>query len=140
MIGLLATFFINTQTSGAKKARDTQRKSDTKQYQNAIELFSSKNNGLYPSRIVGTGVQASVTTCTDVGAASCPEDPKYNSDNTFIYRYQSDGSGNGTLTGIKYVLWSKLEYTTDYWVICSNGKSGTKAQAGFSVTLGVCPI
>jgi prepilin-type N-terminal cleavage/methylation domain-containing protein len=138
MIGLLSIFFINTQTNSAKKARDTQRKSDLRQYQNALEVYSSKNSGLYPSR--STTARTSTTLCGDLGNSSCSEDPKYNSDNTFVYSYQTDGTGNGTLTATKYVLWAKLEFSSDYWVYCSNGLSGTKPQSGFSVSSGTCPL
>lgn len=121
-----------------KQARDTQRKSDLKQYQNALELSANKNGGLFPSRTSGGGDRASATLCQDLGLGSCPEDPKYSSDPTQVYLYQTDGSGGGNLDATTYVLWVKTEFKTGYFVICSNGRTGTPATV--SVSGGACPL
>lgn len=144
LIGILAALALVSYTGTQKQARDAQRKSDLKQYQNSLELFANKNNGLYPSETSGSGARCSTTLCSDLSLSSCPEDPRYDDDNTFVYRYQSDDPGGivdpGEPGATKYVLWAKLENTTDYWVLCSNGKVGAKAQSGFSVSGGSCPI
>lgn len=141
IIGILAALATFSFTGAQRQTRDSARKSDIKQYQTSIESWASKNNGLYPRRPDAAGVQASVRLCTDLALTTCPEDAKYVSDNTFMYRYQSNGAvSDGTAAATVYVLWAKLENTTDYFVICSTGKVGTKAQAGFSVSAGACPL
>jgi prepilin-type N-terminal cleavage/methylation domain-containing protein len=140
LIGVLAALALVSYTGTQKQARDSQRKSDLRQYQNASELFANKNNGLYTSRTSSSGVRASTTLCTDLSLTSCPEDPRYDEDNSFVYSYQSNGTDSGNVDATQYVLWGKLENTTDYWVLCSNGKAGTASQTGFSVSGGNCPI
>ncbi|HEX6977375.1 MAG TPA: type II secretion system protein [Patescibacteria group bacterium] len=138
IIAVIATFFITYSTGGTKKARDAKRESDIKQYQNSLEIYAAKNNTLYPSRTSGVGVQASVTTCQDLTLTSCPEDPINGSNSNYMYRYQSDGTGNGTVTGTRYVLWAQFEGQTGYWVVCSNGKTGIMASV--TVSTGTCPL
>ena len=140
LIGILATLAIVSYTGTQKSARDTQRKSDTKQYQNAVEIFASKNNGLYPSETNAAGVSAATTLCADILSTTCPEDPRAADDATFSYKYQTDGSGGASLDAATYVIWAKLENSENYWVVCSNGKVGTKPQTGFSVSGGICPL
>lgn len=141
LIGILASLVLISYTGSQKQARDSQRKSDLKQYQNSLELFANKNNGLYPSRTASAGVAASTTLCTDLSISTCPEDPRNTEDPTFIYKYQSDGSDLGVVDGTKYVLWDKVENTADYWVICSDGRVGAKAQSDWSNPVsGNCPL
>lgn len=138
IIGVLASLTLVSFTSTQKSARDTQRKSDLKQYATALEGYASSGNGLYPER--SSTVSAQSTLCTDLAITSCPQDPKEISDATYYYKYQSDGAATGTAKATKFVLWAKIEKTTDNWVICSDGKIGTKSQSGFSVSGGTCPI
>lgn len=139
VIASLSALFINNSTINIKRARDTRRKSDIKQYQDALEIYATKNSNLYPSRTSGSD-QATLI-CRDIGLTGCPDDPQARRDNpTFVYLYESDGTGGGTPSATKYVLWAKLETTTDYWVVCSSGISGIKPQAGFSVSGGTCPL
>jgi len=139
IIGILAGMVVVSFTSSQKQARDTERKSDLTQYRTNLETYANKNNGLYPSRHLATGQPASSTLCTDLGLTGCPEDPKYTSDNSYQYFYQSDGTGGGTVTGTIYVLWAKLENTTDmFWVVCSTGQSG-KIASSTTFTDGACP-
>ena len=141
VIGILASIALVSFGPAQKQARDTQRKSDIRQYQSSLENFANKGNGLYPSRPDASGARLSTTLCTDLGMTACPEDPKYAADATYVYKYQSDGTvSDGTAVATKYVLWAKLENSTNYWVNCSNGKVGTKAQSGFSVSGGTCPL
>lgn len=141
LIGILAALALVSYTGTQKQARDTRRKSDLKQYQNALEIFANKNNGLYSSRISSNGVRVSTTLCSDLGISTCPEDPRRAEDSTFTYRYQSDGTGSGNINATKYVLWGKLENTADYWVICFDGRVGAKAQSGWSNPgSGICPL
>jgi prepilin-type N-terminal cleavage/methylation domain-containing protein len=139
VIGILAALSLVSFSAAQKQARDTQRKSDIKQYQTALEGYANVNNEFYPSRTSTT--LASTTLCTDLAMTNCPADPRYGTDSTYAYKYVSDGTGSGTKTAINYVLWSKLESSIYYWVVCSTGKSGTKAQSGWAdPTNGTCPI
>jgi prepilin-type N-terminal cleavage/methylation domain-containing protein len=141
VIGILTTMVLVSFGPAQKQARDIQRKSDIKEYQNSLETFANKGNGLYPSRPDAAGVTASSRLCSDLGITTCSEDPKNAADATYVYKYQSDGTvSDGTSVAAKYVLWAKIENSTNYWVNCSNGKVGTKAQTGFSVSGGECPL
>lgn len=140
VIGILAALALVSFGGAQKQARDTQRKSDLKQYQTALEQFSNKNNGFYPARSDGSGVSFVSIICPLISLDNCSDDPKNGSDPTFTYRYQSDSDTSGSIIATKYVLWIKIENSTDYWVVCSNGRVGTKAQTGFSVTGGACPL
>ncbi len=138
IIGLLTTFFISTSSGSTKKARDARRKSDIKQYQNALEVFASKNNTLYPSQTAVGGVQASTTLCSSLTLTGCSEDPINANNPTIFYKYQTNGTGAGSITGTQYVLWAQLEATTAFWIVCSNGKTGQLASV--NVSGGTCPL
>jgi prepilin-type N-terminal cleavage/methylation domain-containing protein len=144
IIGILAGMAVASFTSSQKQARDTARKSDLSQYRTLLESFANKNNGLYPlyssSPVVSGSVCTTINTSLGI-TGSCPEDPKYASDNTYPqYKYQSDGSGNtGAASATQYVLWSKLENVTNiYWVVCSTGQSG-KITSSTTFNGGACP-
>ena len=141
VIGILASLAIVSFSGSQKQARDTQRKSDLKQFQNSLELFANRNDGNFPSRTDATGANASSTLCNDLGLTSCPEDPRFDEDNSFVYKYQSDGTGASSVDALNYVLWGKLENTsvTTYWVYCSSGTAG-EATSGIPPVAGACPI
>jgi prepilin-type N-terminal cleavage/methylation domain-containing protein len=132
VIGILTTLVLVSFGPAQKQARDTQRKSDIKQYQNALEMYANKYNGLFVVSVASIDPSSICVTLTG-SATGCPTDPKSGT-SPYGYYYQTDASGS------KYVLWAKLEGSTNYWVNCSNGKVGTKAQSGFSVSGGTCPI
>jgi prepilin-type N-terminal cleavage/methylation domain-containing protein len=140
IIGLLSALAIVSFAGTQKSARDTTRKSDLRQYQNALEIFANKNNGLYPAESGANGVAASSTLCSDLSETTCPEDPKNADDSSYEYLYMSDGT-TGSVDATKYVLWDKLENvsSTTYWVVCSNGKVGEKAGS-LSISAGSCPL
>lgn len=143
IIGLLAALALVSFTASQRQARDSARKSDLRQYSTALEGFGNKNNGLYPAYAVASGAQASLSSglCGDLGLETCPEDPKNSNDTSVYYRYQSDGAtADGSATATDYVLWSALENSTDYWVVCSNGQVGARPQSGFGVSGGTCPL
>src|SRR4030065_2628921 len=121
-----------------ENTRDTRRKSDLKQYQTALEQYANKNNGFYPGRTGGTDAHS--TLCGYLSMTNCPNDPTYNSaTGTPIYRYfTSDGGNTGLPQATTDVLWSIIEATsaTDYWVVCSNGKSGLTTSS----PSGTCPL
>ena len=126
-----------------ENARNTQRKSDLKQYQTALEIYANKNNGLFPSRTANSGTRASTTICSDLGLPSgdCSEDPAYENDSSWdFYKYESNGSGTGGADASDYVLWARLEEdTTTYHIVCSNGKSGD-VTTNPSGNDGNCPL
>ena len=142
IIGVLASLVLVSFTGSQKQARDTERKSDIRQYQLALENNANKVGGLYPQRPDGSGVIAWTTLCSDLSLTNCSQDPRYGKDNSYAYRYQTDGTvSNGTSSATKYVLWAKLENisVTTYWVVCSNGKTG-QTTSGLPPTGGACPI
>ena len=142
IIGILAAIALVSFTSSQKQARDTVRKSDSKQYQLALENFANKGGGLYPQRPDGSGVLAWTTLCADISLTGCPQDPRYAKDTSFVYQYQSDGSvSDGTAAATKYVIWTKVENVsaTTYWIVCSDGKSG-QSTSGIPPSGGVCPL
>lgn len=136
VVGILASVVLVTFTGSQKQARDTQRKSDLKQYQTALENFANRNNGLYPSRTSSVDPNT-LCTVAILNITGCPSDPKAP---TQIYRYLSDGTGSPNNNATVYSLWASLENVTSstYWILCSNGKAGSGATAPTSGNL--CPI
>ena len=143
LVGILTVLSLVSFRSAQKQTNDTVRKSDLKQYQNALEGYGNLTNGLFPSR---TAVSSAYSTlCGDLNIKfepdiSCSQDPKTEVDATYYdYKYISDGT-NGTASATKYVLWALLENkpTTTYWVLCSIGKSGEKVSPAPSTSS--CPI
>lgn len=130
VIGILASIVLVSFGPAQKQARDTQRKSDIRQYQNALEMYANKYSGLFV--ISAASIDPSSICATLTGSATgCPTDPK-NGTSPYGYHYQTDISGS------KYVLWAKLENVAKYWVNCSNGKVGTVDTV--SVSGGTCPL
>lgn len=141
IIGVLASLVLVSFTGSQKQARDTQRKSDLKQYQTSLENFANINGGLYPSRPDASGVSASGVLCADLGETGCSADPRQNQDSSFSYKYQSDGSGAGVANATTYVLWGKIENVDQYWVLCSEGKvGGIDITAWSDPADGNCPL
>jgi len=132
VIGVLATLVLVSFGPVQKQARDTQRKSDIRQYQNSLENFANRQDGLFPSRT--TAVDASGLCATLGIAGTCPTDPK--APDT-LYRYISDGTGTPNNDASEYVLWTSLENVSSYWVVCSTGKVGLSVAVPGSSD---CPI
>ena len=137
IIAILAALAIFGIGDVFAKARNTQRRSDVKQYQEALEVWANSNDGLYPVRtsvVVDGGVDADSVLCGDLGLGSkCPSDPV----TTQEYKYlSSDGSGinytgnactnAGNTCAAQYAVWAILEEdSTTYFVVCYNGRAGT---------------
>jgi prepilin-type N-terminal cleavage/methylation domain-containing protein len=137
LIGILAAIALVSFGGSQKQARDTIRKSDMKQYQNALEAFANMANGLYPNRNTAGGTLIYQNLCNDLNTKlepdiACIQDPKIPSDSTYYdYRYLSNGSGAlGSTTATQYVLWAKIENVsaTTYWFVCSTGKNSTSTS------------
>ncbi len=143
VIGILAAISLVSFTTSQRQARDTQRKSDIKQYSTALEGYANATNGLYPSHTATISLTAGNNVlCSDLSLTNCPGDPK-TGDASFVYKYVSNGTNGGIITpnATKYVLWAKIENSSNYWVLCSNGKSGTSPVAGWTdPSAGTCPI
>jgi prepilin-type N-terminal cleavage/methylation domain-containing protein len=144
IIGVLAGALVLIIPRGTERARDTQRKSDLSQYRAALELFANKNNGYYPVR-PQIEVVDSAFCVDDLGltAGMCPQDPRDGSANcngsvVCRYYYQSNNQGcgdAGSACATGYVMWTGLEMpsdaeNTDYYVVCSDGRSGELASSG----------
>jgi prepilin-type N-terminal cleavage/methylation domain-containing protein len=119
IVAVLSTVVIISFPGALKSARDGQRRSDLKQYQTALEVYANKNNGSYPAYPGIT--RADTTLCAALLLSNCAKDPL---PTTPYYYY-----GNGT----QYVVYATLERkdslgATNYWIVCSNGQSGSKAS------------
>lgn len=133
IIGILVGISVFGMDAYFQSSRDTQRKSDLKQYQTALETFANKNGGLYYISAATTNPAGTMCTSgTGLNLTGCPTDPTTGQN----YNYQSNASGTS------YVLWGTLENPSSpatYWVVCSNGKSAT-ATAGIPPSGGTCPL
>jgi len=124
VMGVLAAIGMSTYASSQKLARDARRKSDLKQYQTSLENYANKSGSLYPVATTITNIQSY---CATLGiSGTCPTDPTSGQ-----YSYITDSGGT------VYVLWGYLEKSTNYWILCSDGRSGTSAAAPTSYS---CPI
>ncbi len=136
LIGILSALALASFSGAQKQARDTQRKSDLKQYQTALEQYANKNNGLFVSTAGSAVDPSSGTYCNYLGQTNCPTDPKAPAR---TYGFETDGTVVGGATATQYVLWAQLENTAVYWVVCSSGKTGSPASWA-QPTGGNCPI
>lgn len=119
IIGILTSLALLSFEPSQKRARDTQRKSDLKQYQTSLEGYANEKNGYYPSITSATVISDSFCTILKI-EGECPIDPKAG----HSYYYISNGSGLGTSDATNYILWSSLEISNSYWILCSSGKVG----------------
>lgn len=128
LIGVLAGLFVTQYPSVQRRSRDTQRRSDIKQYQTAVEAFANRSNGNFPNSGGTIQITLAAYCQTQLQLPTCPTDP------SLAYGYRV----NSTTTN--YVIWSQVEQPTPpptvYFVVCSNGRSGeTTTQPGSST----CP-
>lgn len=133
LIASMAGFIFIRLTGAQSGARDAQRKSDIRQYQNAIEIWSNRNGGQYPN---GNPTISAVSLCSSGGALSgvrCSDDPRASQGGT-SYRYNTDASRS------RYVLWSILEKNNELYYVCSSGVAQTRTRVGWvDPTDGSCP-
>jgi len=125
IIGILAAIGLVSFTGAQRQARDTQRKTDIKQYVVALETYGNSTDGIYP--ISTTSISLAGLCTSDLNLAGCSEDPTAGQ----TYLYQSNSSGTN------YVVWAALEGTTNLWVACSNGLVGESIAPPVA---GVCPL
>lgn len=130
VVGALAGIVLVTYPASQRRARDTQRKSEVKQYHTALEAYANRSNNFYPAGADGN----MVAQCGTLRLAACPDDPQ----GLNPYRYQSN------VGGTLYVVWARLEQKDDagsvqFFVSCSTGVSG-ETKFGIPPAGGSCPI
>lgn len=154
IISLLAGFGVSQFPGLQKSSRDTQRKSDLKQYQTALESYANRKGGFYPSRTAAwtfasdiNGVNPNL--CTDISMSQCPADPKIGqsacgSSGTCNYYYVGNGTNNGLANATRFVLYSRLERQVNgndvFFVVCSGGKTGTVNVSSWATPSSTCPL
>lgn len=125
ILGSLATFVVINFTGAQASARDTKRKAEIREYQNALEIFANKNNFKYPdvtngvakTQLCGSGAQ-------QIDGLSCTSDPKVSQGWT-DYQYINISAG------LNYILYAELERrdsatVPEFFVVCSTGEAGIK--------------
>jgi len=134
IIGIMAGFFMTTYPSSQKRARDTQRMSDLKQYQIALEAYANANSGFYPDPPLGETWDLDDSDPSNLCpqllegtfAASCPRDPNKGT-SCREYRYWDGGTN-----GLGYALFVQCALENDpttTFAVCSNGNSGVVNNA-----------
>lgn len=136
VIGALGSMVIIRLVGSEAAARDTKRKSDMRQYQNALEVYANDNGGLYPLRAAAVVASSLCGSGRPLGSIACGTDPHV-SGSWQDYMYQTDNPGGSLSLG--YVLWAKLEKSNEYFVACSDGQVGNVPVTGFSGS-GSCPL
>ena len=129
ILGALAALLLLNFQGAREKAVDTQRRSDLRQYQTALEAYANRRNA-FPVRIAAVDIFASM--CGSGGELTlagfpCKDEP----DAAASYKYISDSYG------VAYVLWGYLKNAKTYFVICSNGNVGTRATEPTTIS---CPL
>src|SRR3989344_4538555 len=126
LAGIAVIILINFPAS-QRRARDTKRASDIKEYISALERYSITHDTKYP---VSSGSAELVSLCPtlQLTGKACPDDPLAPSKH---YYYQSDSEG------LKYVVWAEPEEITEYSIQCSNGVGGYSTA---SPSWGLCPV
>lgn len=97
IIGLLTSVVLFSVSGARERARDSQRFSDVKSLQLAVELYKEAN-GSYPTE-GGNQLLSQVSGLVPVFIATLPEDPKPTSGNVGQYRYANVGNGYVLIVG-----------------------------------------
>ncbi|MCX6716818.1 MAG: type II secretion system protein [Candidatus Taylorbacteria bacterium] len=110
IIALLSATLLTSMTAAKAKGQDGRRSKDLIQLRNALEIFASKNNGLYPSRPYnsrGGSANLPYTVDCNTGAAKnwdvaflnyvgvIPVDPTNDSTHCYVYVPNSNYKGGG---------------------------------------------
>lgn len=124
IIGILATLLTTSFLLARKQGRDARRRSDLQQYRVALENYYSVNSA-YPIANTGNDSTSQNGVFSNAGALyiflnnSIILDPV----NDATYKYIYFGVG-----GTTYKIYGTME-SSNYWIICSNGKSGLYVSA-----------
>jgi prepilin-type N-terminal cleavage/methylation domain-containing protein len=122
IVSILAALILAALTAAQKGARDTKRKSILKEYQKALALYSTANNGAYPSGCL----TAAPFGTTGITAASVPYGPSgQNLSNGYLKSFLDDPKSAGTIgycTGVVgndtiFTMWTKLERSGNYYCV-----------------------
>ncbi len=130
VIGALSSIVIITFPAAQKRARDSQRKSDIKQYQTSLESYANKNDGSYFDTSGSQDItDYCLATYLDLSGAACVDDPQ----GANLYQINS--------VNTEYTIWNRLEMPnssgqTLYFAACSTGVSGERTSVPGSST---CP-
>lgn len=118
IIGLLATLAIVSLTGAQRKARDTKRIADAKQYQGALELYYNDNNR-YPkptdwATFVGDGAEGIGKYMTQAPVAPYNRDHATDADlrDYYSYAYNTSTASGSTVASQYVFLVYKLEDST----------------------------
>jgi prepilin-type N-terminal cleavage/methylation domain-containing protein len=146
IIAILATAFTLNYTGSQKRARDTERRNDLKQYQIALEKYANSNSGFYPLR--DPAVLPSSLCVSPLNVLNCTKDPKIGETTCSggaecKYQYLSIcPSCSAGSDATQYALWATLENPHDssksIYVVCSSGVSGESGSAPTTAT--ICPL
>ena len=128
LAGLAAVMMVSYPAS-QKRARDTRRISDLKQYQTAIELYANRV-GSYAG--LTSGVPGNGAQCNVLGLTTCPKDPKSPAQNYAL-------NANNTSYTLSVRLEQQTGTTPNYFVVCSDGRSGYCVSPPSGSTCGACP-
>jgi general secretion pathway protein G len=124
IIGILALLIIPNITSAPKKARDTQRKTDMRAVQKALEEYFVSANA-YPTAATATPLATSLTALsagTTPPLKTIPQDPK----NTGVYVYNYTSTDGQT-----YTLHACLENGSDTGASTNNDTNCTGSNRNF---------
>ena len=122
ILAIISAIGVSGFSMAQKRARDAGRKSDLAQFRSSLESYANNNNGLYLTH--ATVVNAdTICGASDLNLGfSCPVDVK-SATSPYGYKYISDASAT------RYALYAYLEVTSNYWAMCSNGNTLSKATA-----------
>src|SRR3989344_8522610 len=117
LIGVVSamTISIINPLTQIKKGRDSQRRSDLKLIQSALE-FHISDNGYYPLSLPACNAQLKTSPPNPEEAIYLDKTPCDPKDTTTSYNYSPTTKSGGACAGTtctKYVLWACLEYTSD---------------------------
>lgn len=129
IMSVIVSFVVVTFPASQKKARDTQKKSDLRQYAITLEKYSNKTAGVYPLEPVA--INLTVLCETKIfGEMTCPDNPDESDD----YMYITNA------TGTEYAIWSELENESLDWAYCSGGLAGYLGKDKVPSATDLCPL
>jgi prepilin-type N-terminal cleavage/methylation domain-containing protein len=143
IMGIIATFVTVGFPASQKRARDTRRMSDLKQWQTSLETYANTKNGVYPIFTSATrpneNALCEVLYPAENPPCPGPADPRAGtancSSNTCNYQYRSDASG--TIFVLYFPLEAPPDTANPYFIICSSGITGFDTGAPSSAS---CPL
>ncbi|MBI3443634.1 type II secretion system protein [Candidatus Woesebacteria bacterium] len=91
ILGALSVVVVVSFRGSQARARDSQRKSDIKEYASSLEKFANLKADKYPQHVVEIAISQ---LCIDLGLSgqSCPDDPKAGI-SPYGYYYQTNDGG-----------------------------------------------